>query len=220
MLATPGALPDDPDRWAYEFKWDGIRAVVHWIDGSLTATTRNGNDVLHRFPELGELAPRLARGGAIIDGEIVALDENGIPDFGLLQHRTATRRGARRPVPVAYLAFDLLAIDKAWIGDERWDVRRDALEALDLMSPHVAVPPAFRGIAADVVADESRRLGLEGVVAKLRTGRYRPGIRSPDWIKVKNLLRRTSSSAASPPDAEPTPGASVPCSWESRARAV
>ncbi len=188
MLATPGAMPNPEHGWAFEFKWDGMRAIAQVIDGSVRATSRNRKDLLGRFPELTELAAAVAGHDAILDGEIVATDAAGRPDFGLLQHRIAdaAASSAARQVPVSYLVFDLLYLDGAWLMDGPWDARRDALEGLGLHAPHIAVPPAFRDSAGADVLAAGRAQRLEGVVAKRRGAPYRAGARSPDWVKIKN----------------------------------
>ena len=188
MLATTGAMPRPAHGWAFEFKWDGMRAIAQVHGGSVRATSRNRKELLGRFPELTELAAALAGHDAILDGEIVATDDAGRPDFGLLQHRIADAGGSSRArqVPVSYLVFDLLYLDGRWLLDAPWDARRDTLEGLRLHGPHVAVPPAFRDSAGADVLAAGRAQGLEGVVAKRRGAAYRPGARSLDWVKIKN----------------------------------
>jgi bifunctional non-homologous end joining protein LigD len=188
MLATPGPVPDGRRGWAFEFKWDGIRAIAQVRNGSVRATSRNRNDLLARFPELAELAEAFVGRAVILDGEIIAPDAHGRPDFGLLQHRLPDPgSGSRRAsVGVSYLVFDLLYLDGIWLADAPWDARRDALEDLGLHAPHVAVPPAFRNADGAAVLAAGRARGLEGVVAKRRSAPYRAGARSPDWVKIKS----------------------------------
>jgi len=87
MLARPGRLPSDEDCWAYEVKWDGVRAIAYWADGMLRLESRNLNDVSSRYPELCALGDHLGDREAVLDGEIVAFDEHGTPSFGHLQRR-------------------------------------------------------------------------------------------------------------------------------------
>jgi bifunctional non-homologous end joining protein LigD len=194
MLAATGDLPTDDVRWSFELKWDGMRALAAG-DGqpaTLTLWTRNQREVAEGYPELAPLGAVLAAHGAVVDGEIVALDEHGRPDFSRLQrrlHATGTRVGAAAAaVPVVYLVFDLLELHHAPLVDEPYYVRRRLLEDLageghgPLTSPAWAVPPAFeRGQEALSVA---RQRELEGVVAKRLDSRYTPGRRSPLWRKV------------------------------------
>ncbi len=172
-------------------KWDGVRAVVYLAEGRVRALTRNDNDVTAGYAELAEVAELLAGRQALLDGEIVAFDGAGRPQFGLLQQRMHVRDPAQvrtfvSQVPVHYLAFDLLHLDGENLLDRTYDVRRELLDSLGLASRHVLVPPAFLGDGPAVVA-ASRARGLEGVVAKRRTSTYQPGRRSPSWLKVKNF---------------------------------
>jgi bifunctional non-homologous end joining protein LigD len=196
MLATPGELPpaQEDDRWGYEFKWDGVRAVAFVRNGGLLLRSRRGDDVTVRYPELGRLPDALAGRDAVLDGEVVALDEQGRPDFGALQnrmHRTGPevpRMAAERPV--TYLVFDLLALDGEDLLDRPYAERRQRLDALAPTGSRWGDTPWFAGGGAAIAA-ASRDSGLEGVVAKRLDSPYRPGVRSPEWVKVKNV--RTQS---------------------------
>jgi bifunctional non-homologous end joining protein LigD len=190
MLATAAPLPATDDGWAYEFKWDGIRAVSYVDRGKVRATSRGDKDLTGGFPELAELASSLGSHRAVIDGELVAFDDDGRPSFGRLQRRLNLTSGAaveRRSQEVAatYLAFDLLYLDGHSLLDSSYLERRQLLESLGLRSEAVTTPPVFLDAhGADVLAGAASR-GLEGVVAKHRDSRYRPGERSAEWLKVK-----------------------------------
>lgn len=192
MLAVPREeVPRDDAAYGYEFKWDGVRAVVYVEDGTVRAVSRNDLDVTPAYPELLGLGKALGKHRAVLDGEIVALDERGRPSFGALQSRMHVRGAAqvRRLVeetPVTYLVFDLLAVDGESTLELPYAERRALLEALDLEGPSWRTPPWFRGGGADVLA-ASRAQGLEGIVAKRLDSRYLPGRRSDLWLKVKNL---------------------------------
>jgi bifunctional non-homologous end joining protein LigD len=191
MLATAGELPSGPDepRYAFEMKWDGVRAVVYLDRGELRVMTRNDREVSATYPELRALAAEHAGERMILDGELVAFDEAGRPSFGELQarmHVQAPGRELLARVPVSLLVFDLLHLDGTSLLTLPYDDRRAALEDLDLAGPRWAVPPAFDGHAADALA-ASRAQGLEGVLAKRRDAAYLPGRRSPTWIKVKHI---------------------------------
>jgi bifunctional non-homologous end joining protein LigD len=196
MLATAGELPppEEDALWGYEFKWDGVRAVAAVRGGALGLTSRKGTDITVRYPEVGRLPDGLAGHDAVLDGEIVAMDENGRPDFGALQnrmHRTGpevSRMAAA--MPVTYLVFDLLSWDGEDLLARPYAERRERLDALGLAGHRWVATPWFRGGGAGVRA-ASEENGLEGVVAKRLTSPYRPGLRSPDWRKVKNV--RTQS---------------------------
>jgi bifunctional non-homologous end joining protein LigD len=193
MLARAGELPTADDAWAYEPKWDGIRAVTR-LDGKggLASSSRNNQDLATMFPELSVLSETLGRTAATLDGELVALDDEGIPRFGLLQARlnlTSAPTIARRAeeVSASYIVFDLLHLDGSSLLKATYDERRSLLEALDLDGDGVTTSAAYRDIpGADVFAAASSR-GLEGIVAKRRASRYQPGSRSHDWIKIKAM---------------------------------
>jgi bifunctional non-homologous end joining protein LigD len=196
MLATVGELPppEEDALWGYEFKWDGVRAVAAVRGGALGLTSRKGTDITVRYPEVWRLPDALAGHDAVLDGEIVAMDENGRPDFGALQnrmHRTGPEVGRMAAAkPVTYLVFDLLSWDGEDLLARPYAERRERLDALGLAGHRWVATPWFRGGGAGVRA-ASEENGLEGVVAKRLTSPYRPGLRSPDWRKVKNV--RTQS---------------------------
>jgi bifunctional non-homologous end joining protein LigD len=196
MLATAGELPppEEDALWGYEFKWDGVRAVAAVRGGALGLTSRKGTDITVRYPEVGRLPDGLVGHDAVLDGEIVAMDENGRPDFGALQnrmHRTGPEVGRMAAaMPVTYLVFDLLSWDGEDLLARPYAERRERLDALGLAGHRWVATPWFRGGGAGVRA-ASEENGLEGVVAKRLTSPYRPGLRSPDWRKVKNV--RTQS---------------------------
>ena len=193
MLATAGELPKDDKGWAFEPKWDGIRAITRLNGaGALEATSRNGLDLTATFPELTSLVELIGDRAVTLDGELVGLDADGIPRFGLLQPRlnlTGAATIARRAedYPASYIVFDLLHLDGDALIDRTYDERRDRLIGLSLDADAISTSPAYRDVAgADVFAAASSR-GLEGVVAKRRASRYQPGARSHDWIKVKAI---------------------------------
>ena len=204
MLATLGVerdidrddeTPDDPyAHWAFEMKWDGIRAIVT-IDGDdVRLTSRNGLDLTPTYPELKSVAGTVdtTAGRVVLDGEIVAFDKRGRPDFGLLQSRFALTKPdeverARRAVAAHLLLFDVLEIDGKPIVKLDYDDRRDLLERIVHPTGAIQVPPAFDGDLDQAVAS-SRQLGLEGVMAKRRDASYSPGRRTNAWIKLKQHL--------------------------------
>jgi bifunctional non-homologous end joining protein LigD len=193
MLATPGTLPpaaEDAD-WAYEMKWDGVRTIAYAEGGRLRLRSRNDHDVTAAYPEVRGLAAQLGSVAAVLDGEIVALDEAGRPDFGLLQRRMGVTKPAQArrladEVPVVYLVFDVLYLDGRGTTALPYTDRRELLEGLGLEGPAWAVPPASFGGGERMVA-VSRERGLEGVLAKRADSAYLPGRRSPHWRKVKNV---------------------------------
>ena len=192
MLATPGDLPpqsDDP-LGGYEFKWDGVRAVASVSGGELTLSSRKGTDITVRYPELARLPGSLAAADVMVDGEIVAMDARGRPDFGALQnrmHRTGPEVARlAAAAPVTYLVFDLLTADGESLLDRPYAERRERLDALGTDGHRWLSTPWFRGGGAGVLA-ASQENGLEGVVAKRLSSVYRPGARAAEWRKIKNV---------------------------------
>lgn len=200
MLAVAGSEADldtgDQDDWSYEMKWDGYRAIVY-IDGdNIRLLSRNRNDLTRTFPDLVEpLRAGIDAESAVLDGEIVALNRQGRPDFGLLQRRTGFMKtdgdASDRSSPVHLMLFDLLELNGERITGDSYDVRRAALDHVLTGSTGVHVPPHFDGDYAAAI-QASQQLQLEGVVAKLRRSRYLPGRRSGDWLKIK--LKRTQEA--------------------------
>jgi bifunctional non-homologous end joining protein LigD len=190
-LGTEGELGGGHDDWAFEMKWDGIRAIAQVSHGEVRLTSRNGVDVTSRYPELATFAEAVD-GDAVIDGEIVALTRAGRPDFGLLQKRMGLTKAAEveaaaKKVPVHFMAFDLLELEGRSLAKQPYSERREALEKAVRSVGAVQVPPVFEGDVTAAMA-MSRKLGLEGVMAKRRTSTYSPGKRVRSWIKLKHHL--------------------------------
>jgi bifunctional non-homologous end joining protein LigD len=199
MLATLGPPPAGAG-WGWEWKWDGVRAVAY-LDGrgGLRLLSRNDKDMTASYPELAPLAAAGAAGAApkkkagpgramVLDGEIVALDERGAPSFARLQarmHVRAPQPALLRSAPVRLYLFDLIWLDGTDLTGAAYTDRRGRLEELAFPDP-VAVPPAFLddGQTADDLLAAAAAHGLEGVLAKRLDSPYRPGRRSPDWVKV------------------------------------
>lgn len=185
MLATTGPLPVGAG-WSYEFKWDGVRMIADLTGAATRLWARSGTEITAAYPELQPLAATAP--GAVLDGEVVVFDRAGRPSFTTLAERMHVREPARAArlaasLPATFMIFDLLRLDGTDLTALPYAQRRARLEALGLGGPHWAVPPAFvDGAATRAAAEEN---GLEGVVAKRTASGYLPGLRSPDWIKVK-----------------------------------
>lgn len=186
-------LPHDDERWGYEMKWDGVRAVVYVEGGTGTyrALTRNEQDVTSTYPELGRMVPTLGSRRVVLDGEIVAFDERGQPSFAQLQPRMQVTNAAQvrrlmNATPVTYMVFDVLYLDDRSTLDLAYVERRRLLESLRLEGDRWHTPPARYGGGAAVLR-EAKEFGLEGVIAKELDSRYYPARRCDCWIKVKHL---------------------------------
>lgn len=188
MKAVLGDLPTEPEGWAYEIKWDGMRALAS-VDGGLSMRSTRRLELVDRFPELAGFAGQLEGHRVVVDGEVVAFDEGGRSDFALLQHRMhvadrseAARRSAA--VPVNYVVFDLLHLDGIDTMPLTYEERRSLLLGLVEPGPWWQVPAHSTGDGAALL-DAARARQLEGLMAKRIDSRYEPGRRSPAWRKVK-----------------------------------
>ncbi|UOQ55896.1 non-homologous end-joining DNA ligase [Leucobacter allii] len=194
VAGAAGALPRlDPAAWAFEMKWDGIRAIARIDVEHCALRSRSGGDLTAAYPELAAL-PRIVNAeDAVLDGEIVSLGGDGAPSFSRLQQRfglTAPRdvARARRAAPASYLIFDVLRINGRDCRGLPYRQRRELLTALIDADPGVpaALPEVFAGSGAEA-AEASRSLGLEGVVAKRWESPYRSGARTADWRKFPSI---------------------------------
>jgi bifunctional non-homologous end joining protein LigD len=195
MLATAGTLPtpDHDDEWAYETKLDGQRCLVYLPgDGTIGLRSRSGADITAAYPELRALRTALGRPAAVLDGEIVVLDERGHSDFERLQPRMgladhpAEAARMRRASPAHLMLFDVLFLGSTALLDHPWAARRAALEGLNLRSAHWSTPAAIVGHGEAALA-ATRAEGLEGLVCKRLDSAYLPGKRSTTWVKIRHV---------------------------------
>ncbi len=193
MLATSVSKPFDDPAWLFEIKWDGYRAVAFIDDGDVRLVSRNQNDLTAQYPELRELSKFIKAQRAVIDGEVVALDEEGRPSFSLMQQRTGFRPGkprlpGRQGVPVIYYAFDLIYVDGYDLRRVKLDERKQLLEALVENNPVVHFSDHYpeKGLA---LFEAAKQRGLEGIVAKKRNSLYEEK-RTRDWLKIKITQRQ------------------------------
>jgi bifunctional non-homologous end joining protein LigD len=179
MKAAIGTLPPDDDAWAYEIKFDGYRTLAFVDGGGLRLQSTNLLDVTAKWPEIGGLPSRVHAGSAILDGELVVLDDDGRPRFELIQ---------RHERQAALYVFDVLSIDGNDTIGLPYEDRRRLL--VDLVEPgsNWAVPGHRVGDGAALLAATVEQ-GLEGVMAKRLGSTYQPGKRTPNWRKVKNRVR-------------------------------
>ncbi len=196
MLATRGDRVPEGSDWVHEVKWDGMRVLVEVGSGRLRIFSRNENDATVAFPELHGLLD--VADDAVLDGEVVALGD-GVPTFGALQERLHVRDATRarrlaESKPVALLAFDLLRLHGEDLCERPLSERRERLLDLDIEEmPGWAggwqVPPTYDDGPA--LLEGAEQQGLEGIVSKRLSSRYRPGVRSREWLKFP--IRPTSS---------------------------
>jgi len=192
MLATSVDEPFDGAEWLFEIKWDGYRAIAFIDDSKLRLVSRNQNELTERFPELKDL-PKLVRAkSAILDGEVVALDEQGRASFSLMQQRTGFRPGGRRgtakaDVPVLYYAFDLLYLDGYDLRKLPLEVRKKQLASI-LISGDVLRYSDHYEKQGKALFEMARAKGLEGILAKKRDSIYQER-RTSEWLKIK-ITRR------------------------------
>ncbi|TBA75502.1 ATP-dependent DNA ligase [Rhizobium ruizarguesonis] len=184
-LALLKARPPKGDDWVFEIKWDGYRLAVHIEPTGVRILTRGGHDWTSRFPAIERAAKELPVATAILDGEAVVLDDQGRPDFGLLQQSLGARGGKKRSSTALFMTFDLLYFDGHDLRNSELGMRRHLLEDL--------VPAEGQGdirLSEEIEADGDQLLpsacqhGLEGIIAKRRDSPYRSG-RLGDWLKIK-----------------------------------
>src|SRR3954453_5820133 len=191
MLATLAADAPMGDDWSYEIKGDGIRGLVAVEAGRVGITSRLGNDLSGRYPELAGL-PHALGGPVLLAGGVVAFDNAGRPSFEVLQQRMHVidpRRQAQFAAeqPVAFMVFDVVWHAGASLLDVEYLDRRGGLTSLALTGPDWQTPASGQGADdGTAMVEASRRLGLEGIVAKRSASRYTPGKRSREWLKVKH----------------------------------
>ena len=196
MLAVTSAPPRDPENWALELKWDGVRALAYIERGQVRLMSRTERDITVTYPELSRLGTATldkptAHKQLLLDGEVVVFGADGWPEFEALQPRMHVSAASQAKllagqIPVTYLIFDLLQLDGRPLLDLPYTERRALLDELALSGPYWQTPPNFPGSDFDAVQTVSVSHGMEGVVAKRLDSRYTPGIRTDNWRKIKN----------------------------------
>jgi bifunctional non-homologous end joining protein LigD len=185
MLARLAHMPGNEDDWGFEVKWDGIRAVLYSGKRGMNLENRNLRDITFKYPELHPLKGL----DAIVDGEIVALDDNGRPSFERLQGRMHLStepavRARMNEIPARFMAFDLIWHKGRDLTDLPYTERRARLEALDLNGDSWQTPSWRIGEGSELL-EAARAQQLEGVMAKRLTSPYCPGKRTQHWLKIK-----------------------------------
>ncbi|MGH2817794.1 MAG: non-homologous end-joining DNA ligase [Actinomycetota bacterium] len=190
MMATLVADAFDDNRFIFEPKWDGVRALAVCDPDKTALFSRTKREITATYPELARLNDRLVCRDAIVDGEVVAM-RNGRPSFERLQNRINVQKArdvARmtQEIPVTYLAFDLLYLDGKSLIERPIEERKQMLEELVVPSQSVQISPFVAG-EGTALFNAAGQQQLEGIVAKKLGSPYRPGKRTRDWLKIKTL---------------------------------
>ena len=182
MKAKLVEKPPATGGWIYELKFDGIRLIATKDREKVSLLSRNQNDLSARFPEIVDAIKNLPADKCVIDGEVVALDEEGRSSFQLLQAREMEGRKS----PVYFYAFDLLQLEGKSLVSLPLEARKNVLEKLCALAGHhrIRYSGAIGGDAKQLLKEVQRR-GLEGIIGKLRNSVYEPGRRSGTWVKLK-----------------------------------
>lgn len=193
MLATlVDSLPQGD--FAFEIKWDGVRAISYIQQKRLRILSRNDLDITHRYPELKAILKTKGIRSAVLDGEIIAFDDKGLPSFSRLQRRMllgpdADIAAIAATTPICYMIFDIMELNGISLLKKSYQDRRDILQNLNLKSSTWSVPENLTG-KIESILPKSAALGLEGIMAKRQESHYLPGARSLDWLKLKNMRRQ------------------------------
>ena len=189
MLATLVDRAFNDPQWLYEIKWDGYRAIAFLNSESVRLVSRNQNDLTAAYPELGSISGSVKARTAVLDGEIVALDEQGRPSFSLMQQRTGVGEGGRRirrtrdDIPVVCYVFDLLYLDGYDLLQAELEQRKELLASILAPSDLIRYSDHYIGNGKALFEAAAQR-GLEGIVAKRRNSHYLQK-RSHEWLKIK-----------------------------------
>jgi len=179
LLLRTNALPDDGNRWEYQLKFDGYRAIAFKTGGKIHLRSRNDKDFSTRYPDIVRGLSKLPD-ETVIDGEVIALDEDGRPSFGILQNYGSSK------APVLYFLFDVMVLAGRDVMGEPLEARRELLEKKVL--PKLGEPVRYAApLDANlrVLIESVKAEGLEGLVAKRLDSRYEAGLRSGAWQKMR-----------------------------------
>lgn len=201
LLAAGVPTETDHQHWAYEIKWDGVRTLAFHDGKHFRLFSRNHLEATFRYPELAELGRALGDRSAILDGEIIAIDQHGNPDFPLLQKRMNVTRPsavekAAREIQVSFVLFDVLYLDGRDLRSLPFLQRRERLDSLaSLLPPACRLSPVQLGArhnntGGEQMLDVARQKGLEGIIGKKIDSPYQSGLRTGAWVKVKLVQRQ------------------------------
>jgi bifunctional non-homologous end joining protein LigD len=192
MLAHPFEKAFDSKEWVFEVKWDGVRAILYKNHNNISIQSRNGNDITRLYPEIVNAVKMSLRGSksTVLDGEIVVLNEKGIPDFHTHQHRMHIQNhheimSLSVKNPSTYYVFDILYDEGKNLESLGYLQRRQILNSVLKTNDTIRISEYIDEKGTQILAS-SKELNLEGIVAKHKRSLYREGIRSRDWLKIKN----------------------------------
>ncbi len=190
MLASGDVHVPQGPQWSHEVKWDGMRILADVSAATVCLTSRNERDVSVSWPDVARLPDGVD--DLLVDGEVIALDARGVPDFRTLQDRIHVRSPASaarwaEELPATFMVFDVLRVQGRWLLDLPLAERRVVLAGLDLASVGWQVPAAFGD--GEALHRATREQGLEGIVSKRLDSRYEPGARSRSWRKFAHRMR-------------------------------
>jgi len=194
MLAYPVDKAFDDKDWAFEVKWDGVRAVSFLESGKVVRIqSRNGNDITQKYPEISGALKSLPTNfqSAVFDGEIVVLDDKGYPDFQGHQHRmhvsdTQELEILSREIPATYYLFDILYYDGHDLTGNSYLERRKKLSEVVHINDILKISEFVEERGSQMLK-HTIKFNLEGIVAKRKSSRYYEGVRSREWLKIKNI---------------------------------
>jgi bifunctional non-homologous end joining protein LigD len=193
MLASPVDNAFNDNEWVFEIKWDGVRAILFKENDKIKLQSRSGNDITDKYPEIVTSARECLKGckSTIIDGEIVVLDENGIPSFQAHQRRMNVE--SKKEIlllssesPCTFYAFDVLYHEHKDLKKLSYLDRRSILSQILGPNDTIKISDYIEEKGIDILK-HSKELGLEGIMAKHKSSVYREGLRSRDWLKIKNI---------------------------------
>jgi bifunctional non-homologous end joining protein LigD len=193
MLALPVDEPFDKKDWVFEVKWDGVRAIAFLNKGMAEIQARSGRKIAHRYPEIAQaIGPATNCDSAVLDGEIVVLNEQGIPDFQ--RHQKRMNVDSKREIeflasdsPATYFVFDILHLDGRNLEGLDFVERRKILTRIVKPGPRIRVSDYIEG-EGRALFESAVEKGLEGIIAKYKYGKYWQGARSSAWLKVKGVM--------------------------------
>ena len=193
MLASTGTHVPTDAGWSHEVKWDGVRVLADTTrSGTTRLLSRNENPVTVAWPELNR-SP-LGDRDLLVDGEVIALNDRGLPDFRVLQDRMHVRNAVSAArladrLPATYMVFDVMRVDGKDVSSQPLGERRKILRGLGLEHSTWQVPEAYDD--GPMLYDATRQQGLEGIVSKRLTSRYAFGERTKNWLKFAHRHRRS-----------------------------